>query len=306
MDRVRADAATPADRGPAPRDPPRQRARSSAASASGDTDRRRARSRSRRTRPRRCGCRSRCSASSCTASAAVLNVYYTSDERLDLRDFVRDVGSATGARIELRQLGVRDEAKVVGGIGSCGLDAVLHDLAARLRAGLDQDGQGSGPRAVADQGLGPVRPAQVLPGLRAGRLRRAAQGPAQARQARDRARAARAASSRSTCCASAIRVSYGPGERPMFAGRRRSKPMFPPGTPRPRPPTTPTSPTTASRPAAAIARVEGDETVMTRPSTSRRRSTTSTTSRTSATPTRRWSPTRSRGSTGCAATTRAS
>jgi cell fate regulator YaaT (PSP1 superfamily) len=50
-----------------------------------------------------------------------LNVYYTSDERLDLRDFVRDVAQATNARLELRQLGVRDEAKVVGGIGSCGL-----------------------------------------------------------------------------------------------------------------------------------------------------------------------------------------
>jgi cell fate regulator YaaT (PSP1 superfamily) len=50
-----------------------------------------------------------------------LVVYYTSDERMDLRDFVRDVGQATGMRPELRQLGVRDEAKAVGGIGSCGL-----------------------------------------------------------------------------------------------------------------------------------------------------------------------------------------
>ncbi|HUJ62079.1 MAG TPA: regulatory iron-sulfur-containing complex subunit RicT [Kofleriaceae bacterium] len=51
-----------------------------------------------------------------------LVIYYTSDERLDLRDFVRDVGAQTrGARLELRQLGVRDEAKAVGGIGSCGL-----------------------------------------------------------------------------------------------------------------------------------------------------------------------------------------
>jgi len=53
---------------------------------------------------------------------AKLNVYYTSDERIDLRDFIRDVGTEIGgARIELRQLGVRDEAKAVGGIGSCGL-----------------------------------------------------------------------------------------------------------------------------------------------------------------------------------------
>jgi cell fate regulator YaaT (PSP1 superfamily) len=53
---------------------------------------------------------------------ARLNVYYTSDERLDLRELIRDVsGAAGGARVELRQLGVRDEAKAVGGIGSCGL-----------------------------------------------------------------------------------------------------------------------------------------------------------------------------------------
>ncbi|MBA3501094.1 MAG: hypothetical protein H0T65_12005, partial [Deltaproteobacteria bacterium] len=49
------------------------------------------------------------------------NVYYTSDERLDMRELIRDLGAALSARIELRQLGVRDEAKAVGGIGSCGL-----------------------------------------------------------------------------------------------------------------------------------------------------------------------------------------
>ena len=55
------------------------------------------------------------------AAGGKLIVYYTSDDRLDLRDFVRDVAQATGLRPELRQLGVRDEAKAVGGIGTCGL-----------------------------------------------------------------------------------------------------------------------------------------------------------------------------------------
>jgi cell fate regulator YaaT (PSP1 superfamily) len=49
-------------------------------------------------------------------------VYYTSDERIELRELVRELGTATGARVELRQIGVRDEAKLVGGIGSCGLE----------------------------------------------------------------------------------------------------------------------------------------------------------------------------------------
>jgi cell fate regulator YaaT (PSP1 superfamily) len=49
-------------------------------------------------------------------------VYYTSDDRVELRELVRDLGTQTGARVELRQIGVRDEAKLVGGIGSCGLE----------------------------------------------------------------------------------------------------------------------------------------------------------------------------------------
>jgi cell fate regulator YaaT (PSP1 superfamily) len=49
-----------------------------------------------------------------------LYVYFTCDERIDLRDFLREMGVATGARIELRQIGARDEAKMIGGIGSCG------------------------------------------------------------------------------------------------------------------------------------------------------------------------------------------
>lgn len=48
-------------------------------------------------------------------------VYYTTEERVDVREFLRQLSNATPARIELRQLGVRDEAKAVGGIGSCGL-----------------------------------------------------------------------------------------------------------------------------------------------------------------------------------------
>jgi cell fate regulator YaaT (PSP1 superfamily) len=50
-----------------------------------------------------------------------LVVYYTADDRVDVRDFVRVLGRSTSARVELRQLGARDEAKVVGGIGTCGL-----------------------------------------------------------------------------------------------------------------------------------------------------------------------------------------
>lgn len=50
-----------------------------------------------------------------------LMIYLTTDERVELRELIRDLSSATGARVELRQLGARDEAKAIGGIGSCGL-----------------------------------------------------------------------------------------------------------------------------------------------------------------------------------------
>ena len=46
--------------------------------------------------------------------------YFTSDGRVDFRALVRDLASEFRARIELRQIGVRDEAKMLGGIGICG------------------------------------------------------------------------------------------------------------------------------------------------------------------------------------------
>jgi cell fate regulator YaaT (PSP1 superfamily) len=54
-------------------------------------------------------------------SGGKLFVYFTTDERVDVRELLRQLTAATNARVELRQLGVRDEAKAVGGIGSCGL-----------------------------------------------------------------------------------------------------------------------------------------------------------------------------------------
>jgi cell fate regulator YaaT (PSP1 superfamily) len=46
--------------------------------------------------------------------------YFTADKRVDFRDLVRDLARTFRARIELRQIGVRDEAKLLGGIGPCG------------------------------------------------------------------------------------------------------------------------------------------------------------------------------------------
>jgi cell fate regulator YaaT (PSP1 superfamily) len=46
--------------------------------------------------------------------------YYTSDSRVDFRELVRDLAAHFRTRIEMRQIGVRDEAKILGGYGSCG------------------------------------------------------------------------------------------------------------------------------------------------------------------------------------------
>ncbi|MFC4075567.1 PSP1 domain-containing protein [Salinithrix halophila] len=46
--------------------------------------------------------------------------YFTADGRVDFRELVRDLASVFRTRIELRQIGVRDEAKMLGGIGPCG------------------------------------------------------------------------------------------------------------------------------------------------------------------------------------------
>src|SRR5262249_41955407 len=46
--------------------------------------------------------------------------YFASEERVDFRDLVRDLTQYLHTRIEMRQIGARDGAKVVGGIGSCG------------------------------------------------------------------------------------------------------------------------------------------------------------------------------------------
>src|SRR5690554_3237346 len=46
--------------------------------------------------------------------------YFTADGRIDFRELVKDLASVFRTRIELRQIGVRDEAKMIGGLGACG------------------------------------------------------------------------------------------------------------------------------------------------------------------------------------------
>lgn len=49
-----------------------------------------------------------------------MTFYYSADDRVDFRELVKDLGSTLHTRVELRQIGIRDETKMLGGLGSCG------------------------------------------------------------------------------------------------------------------------------------------------------------------------------------------
>lgn len=58
--------------------------------------------------------------------------YFTADGRIDFRELVKDLASVFRTRIELRQIGVRDETKIRGGIGICGRPLCCHSYLAEF------------------------------------------------------------------------------------------------------------------------------------------------------------------------------
>ena len=56
----------------------------------------------------------------CAFDGSKILFFFTADERVDFRELVKDLASVFHTRIELRQIGVRDKAKMVGGLGICG------------------------------------------------------------------------------------------------------------------------------------------------------------------------------------------
>lgn len=70
--------------------------------------------------------------------------YFTAEGRIDFRELVKDLASVFRTRIELRQIGVRDEAKMIGGLGCCGMELCcttwLSDFASvSIRMAKDQN-----------------------------------------------------------------------------------------------------------------------------------------------------------------------
>lgn len=62
----------------------------------------------------------------CAFDGSNLLFYFTADGRIDFRELVKDLAGIFRTRIELRQIGVRDEAKMIGGLGICGRTLCCH------------------------------------------------------------------------------------------------------------------------------------------------------------------------------------
>ena len=78
----------------------------------------------------------------CSFDGSKIVFFFTSEGRVDFRELVRDLAGVFRARIELRQIGVRDEAKMLGGLGICGRPfccaQFLDDLNNHIASTLDR------------------------------------------------------------------------------------------------------------------------------------------------------------------------
>lgn len=88
----------------------------------------------------------------CLFDNSKLLFYFTAEKRVDFRDLVRDLASVFHIRIELRQIGVRDKAKMLGGYGICGREFCCK--------GAFADFQPVSIRMAKDQGLS-LNPAKI-------------------------------------------------------------------------------------------------------------------------------------------------
>ena len=67
-----------------------------------------------------------------TLDKAKVIFMYTSDVRVDFRELLKELATVFRCRIELRQIGPRDKAKVIGGMGTCGLPLAAHHYLVNL------------------------------------------------------------------------------------------------------------------------------------------------------------------------------
>ena len=92
--------------------------------------------------------------------------YYTAEGRVDFRELVRDLAAHFHQRIEMRQIGVRDEAQDDRWLWLVWPSPLLHDVAPDVRARFDQDGEAAEAEPEPVEAVRHVRPLEVLPSLR--------------------------------------------------------------------------------------------------------------------------------------------
>ena len=101
-------------------------------------------------------------------------VYFTSEQRVDFRNLVHDLSAQLRTRVEMRQVGVQGRGEIPRRIRQVRPPAMLRELAPRVHAGVDQDGQDAGFAPQRARGFGCLWAAALLPGLRERLLHRSA------------------------------------------------------------------------------------------------------------------------------------
>lgn len=91
--------------------------------------------------------------------------YFTADGRVDFRDLVKDLAGVFHTRIELRQIGVRDESKMLGRAWHLRPALLLQPFFEGFSACFHQNGKSTGPLPEPGENIGFVRTADVLPCL---------------------------------------------------------------------------------------------------------------------------------------------
>ena len=100
-----------------------------------------------------------------------LIIYFTAEKRVDFRALVRDLARAFRTRIELRQIGVRDEAALLGGVGRCGRELCCSTWLPELRPVSLQLAKDQSLSLNPAQISGCCGPSHVLPDVRTPELR---------------------------------------------------------------------------------------------------------------------------------------
>ena len=87
---------------------------------------------------------------------------YVADERVDFRELLKELAAMFKCRIELRQIGPRDKAKIIGGLGTCGMETCCSRLIDIRIGRFDQHGQKSAAGTEHSETVRTVRQADVL------------------------------------------------------------------------------------------------------------------------------------------------